>query len=381
MRKKPKSKKLHFEPTIFRDWSITYCELAWISATKKFEEQFGWSYSDLIFLWDRKKEILYRAQEEHYHGMFRFIAKKIRSEKNFIKKISQLLLKDITKYKRLLEKWLRLDLDELDNDQLFLILNALKEKYLPLLPRFLIIMYFPQQIEQYYSNHAKNFKKELKICLDIRAKVDKILAPLTEKFLKKLGNQTLKNSKVKDYEDYGRFLSLQEIKMILDGSYSKKKIINLERKLKKRKKYFLFAGGKIKYSSLKGYLKRRGWQLIEHKDKKGLDFIEGKAAYKNPNRIKGKVKIVENKAELFKIKKGDIIVAPMTTPEYAPIFSKVSAIITDEGGITSHAAIVSRELKIPSIVGTKIATKILDDGDYVEVDTNKNVVKILRKLK
>ena len=57
---------------------------------------------------------------------------------------------------------------------------------------------------------------------------------------------------------------------------------------------------------------------------------------------------------------------------------KAGAIVTDEGGLTSHAAIVSRELKIPCIVGTKIATKILKDGDIVEVDAKKGIV---RKIK
>jgi len=57
---------------------------------------------------------------------------------------------------------------------------------------------------------------------------------------------------------------------------------------------------------------------------------------------------------------------------------KAVAVITDEGGITCHAAIVSRELKIPCIVGTKIATRVLKDGDKVEVDADKGVVKIIK---
>lgn len=58
---------------------------------------------------------------------------------------------------------------------------------------------------------------------------------------------------------------------------------------------------------------------------------------------------------------------------------KAAAIITDEGGITCHAAIVSRELNIPCIIGTKVATKILKDGDLVEVNAEKGVVKIINK--
>ena len=78
------------------------------------------------------------------------------------------------------------------------------------------------------------------------------------------------------------------------------------------------------------------------------------------------------------MKDNEILVSPMTVPDYLPAMKKAKAIITDEGGITCHAAIVSRELGIPCIVGTKIATQVLKDGDRVEVDANKGIVKILK---
>ena len=59
---------------------------------------------------------------------------------------------------------------------------------------------------------------------------------------------------------------------------------------------------------------------------------------------------------------------------------RAKAIITDEGGLTCHAAIISRELGIPCIIGTKIATKVLKDGDMVEVDANKGIVKKIKKV-
>jgi pyruvate,water dikinase len=65
----------------------------------------------------------------------------------------------------------------------------------------------------------------------------------------------------------------------------------------------------------------------------------------------------------------------MTTPIFLPAMKKASAIITDEGGITCHAAIVSRELKKPCIIGTKIATQILKNGDLVEVDAERGIIK------
>ncbi len=96
----------------------------------------------------------------------------------------------------------------------------------------------------------------------------------------------------------------------------------------------------------------------------------------------GKVKVCYSSAEAIKkIEQGDILVCGMTMPDYLPAMKKSAAIVTDEGGVTSHAAIVSRELKIPCIVGTKVATRVLNDNDKVEVNANHGVVKILERAK
>lgn len=80
-----------------------------------------------------------------------------------------------------------------------------------------------------------------------------------------------------------------------------------------------------------------------------------------------------------KMRNNDILVAAMTRPQLMEAMSKAAAIVTDEGGITCHAAVVSRELGIPCIVGTHVATKVLKDGDLIEVDANQGLVKLLRR--
>ena len=106
--------------------------------------------------------------------------------------------------------------------------------------------------------------------------------------------------------------------------------------------------------------------------------INGNIAY--PGKIKGVVKIITNLAvHSKKFRSGDILVTGMTRPEFIHLMKRASAVITDEGGITSHAAIVSREMKIPCIIGTKIATHILKDGDLIEVDANNGIIKILER--
>ena len=96
-----------------------------------------------------------------------------------------------------------------------------------------------------------------------------------------------------------------------------------------------------------------------------------------PGKAKGKVRIIIKSSEFNKMEKGDILVTPMTRPDYIPLMKKAAAIITDEGGITSHAAVISRELKVPCIIGTQVASKMLKDGMIVEVNANHGTIRIL----
>lgn len=93
--------------------------------------------------------------------------------------------------------------------------------------------------------------------------------------------------------------------------------------------------------------------------------------------IRGRAKVCLDKSEIGKVKNGDILVAQFTTPDYVPAMEKSAAIVADQGGVSSHAAIVSRELGIPSVIATKIGTRLIKDNDLLEVDAHKGIVRIL----
>lgn len=95
-------------------------------------------------------------------------------------------------------------------------------------------------------------------------------------------------------------------------------------------------------------------------------ILKGDAA--SPGVASGRVRIVRSVRELGIVKTGDVLVATMTTPDFVPAMRKAVAIVTDKGGQTSHAAIVSRELGVPAVVGTKLATKLLRVGQMVTVN-------------
>lgn len=104
--------------------------------------------------------------------------------------------------------------------------------------------------------------------------------------------------------------------------------------------------------------------------------LAGSIAFRG--KVKGRVKIINSPSEIVKMKINDILVSASTNPNLMPAIRQAAAIITDEGGLTCHAAIVARELRIPCIVGTKFATKILKDGDLVEVDATIGIVKKIK---
>ncbi len=106
-----------------------------------------------------------------------------------------------------------------------------------------------------------------------------------------------------------------------------------------------------------------------------VSLIKGTVASKG--KVQGIARVILKQHQFHRFQRGEILVTTMTRPEFMPLMLKASGIITDEGGLTSHAAIVSRELKIPCIVGTKKASNILQDGDLVEVDAINGVVKII----
>jgi len=104
--------------------------------------------------------------------------------------------------------------------------------------------------------------------------------------------------------------------------------------------------------------------------------LKGTVASKGP-KVKGKIKVLLEPKGFANFSKGNILVAPETTPDFVPYMKLASAVITDRGGITSHAAIISRGLNIPCITGTQRATAILKDGMTVEVDAENNRISII----
>lgn len=203
----------------------------------------------------------------------------------------------------------------------------------------------------------------------------------------RLGKLIVLNSSLRDqgarimYGLYDQFRAKFKSKDI--DYYSLEEVIKKKKVSKKliddRKKFFVAILKKGQTQIFTGrqaqkVLQQQGFKIIEidlsANEVKGLPVYKGK--------IKGEVVKIKNLAD-FQSKNcvDKIIVATDTIIEYTPYLKKAAAIVTDCGGITSHAAITAREYKLPAIVGTKYATQMFKDGDVVEVDAERGVVRKL----
>ncbi|MDD5177676.1 MAG: PEP-utilizing enzyme [Candidatus Nanoarchaeia archaeon] len=150
-----------------------------------------------------------------------------------------------------------------------------------------------------------------------------------------------------------------------------------EQELNKRREYSAQFTFKDSYNVLSGRKWQERLQFLREKVNSEINEIKGNVA--NKGNAQGQAKIVLIPEDLPKVKQKDILITVMTFPNFIPAMEKAAAFVTDEGGILCHAAIVSREMNKPCIIATKIATKIFKDGDLVEVDAKKGIVRKIYK--
>lgn len=204
-------------------------------------------------------------------------------------------------------------------------------------------------------------EEEKQLCLKERE--------LTEKFFYD-ANSILESGIALIYPELKEYVNVLSFKEIISGNIPAKAILD------ERKKYFIYYDGMFhSYSSVTDVEK----ELVINIEQKVKADSEIRGAIAFSGTAKGPAVIVLRRSDLHKVKTGDVMVCAMTNPDFLPAMHKAIAFVTDEGGITSHAAITAREMKKPCVIGTKIATESIKDGDMIEVNADSGVVKIIKK--
>lgn len=239
--------------------------------------------------------------------------------------------------------------------------------YLNTYPIFHLTIY-TDFIEQYLElpciNHnslTKNLRRYINTAAILRLKIRKsfnVVNKKAEEFLTISAARNHLNPAVL------KLLTTEELLIFFNtGALPKQSVID-----SRRKYCLLYFNGK-QYKILTGpaakLLKRK---IITPRYRHKMRYLHGTVVY--PGKISGLARVVKSLPDAKKIKPGDILITPMTTPNLAGLIRQVAAIVTDEGGLTCHAAIIARELKKPCLVGTKIATAVIPPGKPVTVYAN-----------
>lgn len=210
-------------------------------------------------------------------------------------------------------------------------------------------------------------KDTLSTAIRIREESDDVLHSGLEKLM-----QMAEDLLPRQYKKWVEYLLFDEIR---SGK------LPSEDELARRKEGYVYHKGTLHTKTLIEYALENNLEIQDYDGKKYsvheemADTLTGTTAC--PGKQKGRVVLVFERADIGKVRMGDILVTAMTTPNLSEAMKRASAFVTDEGGITCHAAIVARELGKPCIIGTKIATRTLHDGDLVEVDADTGMVRIL----
>lgn len=335
--------------------SFLTCSYFGFDYTKFMPENFGIGFKNAVFFSDNGYSSCYLKTKER--GKYsKYVIKKFAKDKKSVEEFCA-LLKGKADY---LQKFI---------DDSLIKEKAGKEEFVKLMELFNNYNGYhisPRHIVDYISpDFLQAYLPDLEAA---RVYVEKVHVKI-ESFLNKFAENIAENS------GYDKNLVLRLTRKEIE-EYFESKVLPDKKNLEDREFAMLFfeAGKEIVVA---GGITKEFEAEINKADVSSASELKGAVAF--PGKAKGVVRIIFKPAEAKVFNDGDILVTPMTRPDFVPLMQKAGAIITDAGGVLCHAAITAREIKKPCIIGTKVATQVLKDGDEVEVDADKGVVKILNK--
>lgn len=352
------NKFIFLEKTITRDWILIFAELWHKIYIGEFKNQYNWQYSEIIYEFKNEMVNVYRPFIEHYSTLPKFLNNFIENDyKAFVEKSISAIY--ITKQlESIINSVYDLELEEIAPNRLYDIFLKIYKLHIKLGPTYVLLLWIPILLDKNkFSNQIIDTIQRRKKIQHIGQSTNKVFQYLIEQILIKL------NIEVK----YAPFINFNEFTSLVTENQFNSDIIE------QRFKQYLITKNGVLNISLKNFCRTNKYRLRESKYSI-QNKLKGDVAF--PGYIEGKVKVILNKKMFNKLKKGEIIVAPTTTTDYIPLFQTCSGIITDEGGITSHAALLAREYKIPCLVNTKFSTQILKDNDQVILDSENGFVLI-----
>lgn len=344
-----------WEKIVEREGDFLKNQLLYESYAENFQLVYGRNHSD--FLTIRKRRVFtHFLHKKNGKEFSQFLKEKITKNPQFMNEMSE---KGKLHFRNLIafsEKVNKKELNKMQNKELKNLIIKYFKLYKSPYPYFNITL-FAEELEE---------KKEIiRTMADLRLlgrssfnKTHKLIKPLFEEVGRKFG---LSAEEV-------NCLKPKEILSLLNGNR-----LDIKKIMRDRQHcYFMFHEGNFVLKENEVYVIEE--ELAREPSKEPTNILKGRGTFQS--LYKGKVKIIKTRKDIEKMDYGDVMVSRMITPDLMiECIKKAGAIITDEGGLTCHAAVLSRELNIPALIGTGNATKLLKDGDLIEFDTYKGQAK------
>ncbi|MFH1750645.1 MAG: PEP-utilizing enzyme [Candidatus Micrarchaeota archaeon] len=341
-----------------RDFSLYACEWLAEGLGRNFRREIGSCYEDYLIAGNAKTVTSYYIQR-NLKEISDALIEKLREDRKWYEKMSRKFREDAKMSRKIISRRRN---EKLSRS----VVKIAQERHLLLFPMLRLSILVPSVLsERIEKELGKYGKKVISIAYADRKFSDGVfeandysIRELAAKRLKELGKPP----------EFAKILTTSEVLALAGGE--KIDFNNLA----KRSRGFAYLRNKlINTSNFMDVIKKNNYFIEEEITGRQ---IRGSTAF-DGGIVKGRVCKLAALEDIYKFIPGSVLVSPMTVPDFLPAMKKAAAIVTDEGGITCHAAIVARELKVPCVIGTGNATKILKDGDLVEVNSHTGKVRKL----
>lgn len=296
---------------------------------------------------------IHRAESEHATTLDVFVETFLNDTGRF-RQIAQETLASVDKIRALIR------LESLGKDQV----QELVKLYIEAWPGIIATYYLPTALQEKQIDLDAEQKEDLVFSNDIRLKTEAYYDQVDEYIFRLIKRQRPDIS-----DNLAKLVSLEEIQ---EERFPEATV------LRQREMSGVINGQIISQQDIEEKIISLGYEMEKKTIDRSVVELKGQTAFKG--RATGPIKVIFSKKDIHKVREGDVLVAPMTNPDYLPAMKLAAAFVTDEGGVLCHAAIVARELQKPCVIGTKIVTDVLKDGDIVEVDADVATVRVVSKI-
>jgi phosphohistidine swiveling domain-containing protein len=355
-----------FAKSITRGWSLLFCQIWHRAYTEKFYEQFGWGLSDVLYEGIDGTVSVYRAPSEFVTEMTRLVTERIERDPKWMQKQAQQVMERVDATRAWLATVKHIPLSAYTSEQLAEILKDFVKRNAELGPGYVLMLWFPIRMEDHPDRDR--YADAINAAVDARIRTHSI-GGAADEFARQLAVEVLARNGLPT--ELSRGVPLKGLERLLAGESVE------ENTLRGFCRHFLVSREEdALHEDAETYCVRKGIPIeLSEESLSDEGIATGVTAF--PGKVRGEAQVVHGAEDFSAFRDGGILITSMTTPDFEVVMGRAAGIVTDEGGVTSHAAILARELQKPTVIGTGVATQMFTSGDLAEVNADEGFAQKL----